>query len=57
MSALAYLGTSRFWFEALQNWQSEFYSIAMLVLLGIWLRQGGSPESKPVDAPHAENEA
>ncbi|ABC83273.1 DUF6766 family protein [Anaeromyxobacter dehalogenans] len=57
VGALAYLGTSRFWFESFQNWQSEFLSVGMLVLLGVWLRQRGSPESKPVDAPHAENEA
>lgn len=57
VSTLGYLATSRFWFESLQNWQSEFLSVGMLVLLGIWLRQRGSPESKPVDAPHAENEA
>ena len=57
VSALGYLATSRFWLESLQNWQSEFLSVGALVLLGIWLRQRGSPESKPVDAPHAENEA
>ncbi len=57
VTALGYLGTSRFWFESLQNWQSEFLSVGVLVLLGIVLRQRGSPESKPVDAPHAENEA
>ncbi|HEX8635426.1 MAG TPA: DUF6766 family protein [Pyrinomonadaceae bacterium] len=52
VSAFAYMGTSRFWFESLQNWQSEFFSIGLMVLLTIWLRQKGSPESKPVDAPH-----
>jgi hypothetical protein len=46
------MGTSRFWFESLQNWQSEFLSIGLMVVLTIWLRQKGSPESKPVDAPH-----
>ncbi len=56
VSALGYLATSRFWFESFQNWQSEFLSVAALVLLGIVLRQRGSPESKPVDAAHAENE-
>lgn len=40
-----------FWYESFQNWQSEFLSIAALVLLGIVLRQKGSPESKPVAAP------
>jgi hypothetical protein len=49
-----YLGTSRFWFESLQNWQSEFLAVAAIVLLSIWLRQRGSPESKPVAASHDE---
>jgi hypothetical protein len=49
-----YLATSRFWFESFQNWQSEFLSIVSIVVLSIWLRQQGSPESKPVDAPHDE---
>jgi hypothetical protein len=47
-----YLGTSRFWFESFQNWQSEFLAIGAMVVLTIFLRQRGSPESKPVDAPH-----
>ena len=42
----------RFWFEAFQNWQSEFLAIGSMVVLSIFLRQRGSPESKPVDAPH-----
>jgi hypothetical protein len=45
---------NRFWFESLQNWQSEFLSVAAIVFLSIYLRQYGSPESKPVDAPHCE---
>ena len=49
-----YLGTSRFWFESLQNWQSEFLSIVSIVGLSIFLRQQGSPESKRVDAAHGE---
>lgn len=49
-----YLGSSRFWFESFQNWQSEFLAVAAIVILSIWLRQKGSPESKPVDAPHSE---
>jgi Domain of unknown function (DUF6766) len=52
VSAIGYISTSRFWFESLQNWQSEFFSVLMLVLLSIALRQHGSPESKPVHAPH-----
>ncbi len=54
LSVLQYAGTSRFWFESLQNWQSEFLAIAAVVLLSIFLRQRGSPESKPVDSPHSE---
>jgi hypothetical protein len=42
-----------FWYESFQNWQSEFLSIGVLLVLGIYLRQRGSPESKPVAAPHA----
>ena len=48
----AYLASSRFWFESLQNWQSEFLSIAAMVWLAVYLRQRYSPESKPVHAPH-----
>lgn len=51
-SAAAYLSNPKFWFESFQNWQSEFLSVASIVILSIWLRQQGSPESKPVDAPH-----
>jgi hypothetical protein len=47
-----YLSTAQFWFESLQNWQSEFFSIGMMVVLSIVLRQRRSPESKPVDSPH-----
>lgn len=54
VSAAAYLMTSRLWFESFQNWQSEFMSIGALVVLSIFLRQRGSPESKPVDAPNRE---
>ncbi len=51
---LAYIATSRFWFESLQNWQSEFLAVGALVVLSVYLRQRGSPESKPVAAAHAE---
>ena len=43
----------QFWYESFQNWQSEFLSIGVLLVLGIYMRQRGSPESKPVAAPHA----
>jgi hypothetical protein len=54
VTAMQYASTSRFWYESFQNWQSEFLSIAAVVLLSIFLRQRGSPESKPVDAPNRE---
>jgi hypothetical protein len=50
----SYMTTSRFWFESLQNWQSEFLSIAVMVVFTVFLRQHGSAESKPVDAPHSQ---
>lgn len=49
-----YLSESRFWFESLQNWQSEFLAVFSLVVLSIWLREKGSPESKPVDMRNDE---
>ena len=54
VSTLQYMGTSRFWFESFQNWQSEFMAVGAMVVLSIYLRQRGSPESKPVDSPHDE---
>jgi hypothetical protein len=53
-SASEYLTDSRFWFESLQNWQSEFISVFAIVILSIFLRQKGSSQSKPVDAPDME---
>jgi hypothetical protein len=50
-SASEYILSARFWFESFQNWQSEFLSVLSIVVLSIFLRQKGSPESKPVDAP------
>jgi len=47
-----YMTTSQFWFESLQNWQSEFLAVGSMVVLTIFLREKGSKESKPVDAPH-----
>ena len=54
VSVLQYMQTARFWFESSQNWQSEFLALLGMVVLSIFLRQRGSPESKPVDAPHAQ---
>jgi uncharacterized protein (DUF486 family) len=52
LSLWQYAGSSDFWNRTLQNWQSEFLAVASMVLFSIWLRQRGSPESKPVGAPH-----
>lgn len=57
VTATEYLGNSRFWFESFQNWESEFLSIFAIVVLSIFLREKGSPQSKPVDAPHSETGA
>ncbi len=46
-----FLATAQFWFESFQNWQSEFLALVAMVVLSIFLRQRGSPESKPVAAP------
>ena len=51
VSAVAYIGTSSFWFESFQNWQSEFLALLAVVALSVFLRQRGSPESKPVSTP------
>jgi hypothetical protein len=52
VSWLSYIGSANFWESTLQNWQSEFLAIGSFVVLTIFLRQRGSPESKPVGAPH-----
>ena len=49
-----YLGTSQFWYESFQNWQSEFLAVAAIVGGSVYLRQRRSAQSKPVHAPHAE---
>jgi hypothetical protein len=51
---LHYLGSSTFWFQSFQNWQSEFLSVFAMIVLSIFLRQRGSPQSKRVAAPHDE---
>ena len=57
LSPLEYLTSSQLWFESFQNWQSEFLSTAVIVVLSIFLRQRGSPESKAVAAPHHQTGA
>ncbi|MBW9064394.1 hypothetical protein JNB71_13785 [Rhizobium herbae] len=56
-STAEHLLSTHMWFESFQNWQSEFLSTAVLVVLSIFLRFRGSPESKPVSAPHSETGA
>ena len=54
MGLADFLSSSQLWFQSFQNWQSEFLAVGAIVVLSIWLRQRGSPESKPVSAPHSE---
>ena len=49
-----FMTTSSFWFQSFQNWQSEFLAVGAIVVLSIFLRQRGSPESKPVHAPNTQ---
>jgi hypothetical protein len=51
---ITYISNSRLWFESFQNWQSEFLSVFAIIFLSIYLREIGSPQSKPVDAPYSE---
>jgi hypothetical protein len=57
VSMWGFMQTSQYWFESFQNWQSEFLAVAALVVLSIFLRQRGSPESKPVNASHSQTGA
>jgi hypothetical protein len=52
ISTIEYVTSSQFWFESFQNWQSEFLAIGTLLLLSIYLRQRGSPESKAIGDPN-----
>ena len=52
VSVWGYMLTSSFWYESMQNWQSEFLSLFAMVVLSIWLREKDSPESKEIMAPH-----
>jgi len=49
---LGFLGKPHFWEATFQNWQSEFMALATMAILTVFLRQQGSPESKPVPEPH-----
>ena len=52
VSWTGYVVSSDFWNRTLQNWQSEFLAVGSMVVLSIYLRQRGSPESKPVGSSH-----
>jgi hypothetical protein len=52
-----YVVNADFWERSLENWQSEFLAVGTLAVFTIYLRQRGSPESKPVGAPHDETAA
>jgi hypothetical protein len=52
VSWVGYLARPDFWEKTLQNWQSEFLAVGTMAVFTIYLRQRGSPESKPVGAPH-----
>lgn len=52
-----YVLSPEFWNRTLQNWQSEFLAVGSMVVLSIYLRQRGSPESKPVGAAHDDTGA
>ena len=54
ISLSEFMHESRFWYESFQNWQSEFIAVMSIVVLSIFFRQKGSPESKPVDASYEE---
>ena len=52
LSWLSYVGSASFWQRTLENWQSEFLAVGSMAVVAVYLRQRGSPESKPVGAPH-----
>jgi hypothetical protein len=54
ISLFEHLCSARFWFESMQNWQSEFLAVLSIVVLSIWLRQDKSPQSKPLQAPASQ---
>jgi hypothetical protein len=54
VSWVGYLGSPDFWEATLQNWQSEFLAVGSFAVFTVYLRQRGSPQSKPVGAAHAD---
>jgi hypothetical protein len=51
-----YVASADFWNRTLQNWQSELLAVGSFVVFAVYLRQRGSPESKPVGTPHADTQ-
>jgi hypothetical protein len=54
VSLVGYLGEADFWNRSFQNWQSEMLAVGSMAVFSVYLRQRGSPESKPVGVSHAE---
>jgi hypothetical protein len=54
VSLWGFVSSAQLWFQSFQNWQSEFFAVFSLAVLGVFLRERGSPESKPVAAPHSQ---
>ncbi len=54
VSWLGYLGEADFWNRSFQNWQSEMLAVGSMAVFSVYLRQRGTPQSKPVGAAHAE---
>lgn len=54
LSLAGYLSSPDFWVRTLQNWQSELLAVGSMAIFAVFLRQRGSPESKPVGSPHSE---
>jgi hypothetical protein len=54
VSWVGYLGEADFWNRSFQNWQSEMLAVGSMAVFAVYLRQRGSPESKPVGAAHAD---
>jgi hypothetical protein len=57
VTLVEFASSSDFWFQSFQNWQSEFLAVGSIVVLSIFRRQKGSPESKPVYAPNWRTQA
>lgn len=54
ISMVQFMGSADFWFQSLQNWQSEFLAVFSIVMLSVYLREKGSPQSKAVNVPNVQ---